>query len=199
MRWSARFYCERISYGYDWRKTRSAHGRYHCSWRINSIGVANSYDWRIKQTEMSKKHKDSFLGSGWSFPPEFSYDMGRIVMVSDEQDIWESLQIILSTAPGERVLFPMFGCGIRKKVFETVNHTFINELREIIRVAILQYEPRIILNEITVERSDNESGLLRIKLDYTIRITNSRSNMVYPFYLREGTNIPSEFLTNSKA
>lgn len=149
------------------------------------------------QRQMAKKNKNSFLGSGWSFPPEFSPELGRVVMVSDEQDIWESLQIILSTAPGERLLFPRFGCGIRRMVFEPVTHTFINQLREHIRTAILDYEPRITLNEISVERSDNEAGLLRIKIEYTIRATNARSNMVYPFYINEGTNVAPEFRTTS--
>jgi phage baseplate assembly protein W len=146
-----------------------------------------------------KKHNDhSFLGTGWSFPPEFDPDMGSIVMVSDEQDIWESLQVILSTAPGERMMFPKFGCGIRKMVFDTVNATFLTQLKELIRFSILHYEPRIILNNVSINGSDANEGLLNIQLDYTIRKTNSRSNMVYPFYLREGTNIASQFLVSSK-
>ena len=146
-----------------------------------------------------KKHNDhSFLGTGWSFPPEFDPDMGSIVMVSDEQDIWESLQVILSTAPGERMMFPKFGCGIRKMVFDTVNATFLTQLKELIRFSILHYEPRIILNNVSINGSDANEGLLNIQLDYTIRKTNSRSNMVYPFYLREGTNIASQFLVPSK-
>lgn len=146
-----------------------------------------------------KKHNDhSFLGTGWSFPPEFDPDMGSIVMVSDEQDIWESLQVILSTAPGERMMFPKFGCGIRKMVFDTVNATFLTQLKELIRFSILHYEPRIILNNVSINGSDANEGLLNIQLDYTIRKTNSRSNMVYPFYLREGTNIAAQFLAPSK-
>lgn len=148
---------------------------------------------------MKKQTKESFLGSGWSFPPEFSPELGRVVMVSDEQDIWESLQIILSTSPGERVMFPKFGCSIRKQVFETINLSFINQLRDSIRFAVLHYEPRIVLHDVTIDRSDNESGLLRIRLDYTIRITNSRSNLVYPFYLREGTNIAPEYSAKTSA
>ena len=138
-----------------------------------------------------KKHNDhSFLGTGWSFPPEFDPDMGSIIMVSDEQDIWESLQVILSTAPGERMMFPKFGCGIRKMVFDTVNATFLTQLKELIRFSILHYEPRIILNNVSINGSDAHEGLLNIQLDYTIRKTNSRSNMVYPFYLREATIAP---------
>lgn len=146
-----------------------------------------------------KKHNDhSFLGTGWSFPPEFDPDMGSVVMVSDEQDIWESLQLILSTAPGERMMFPKFGCGIRKMVFDNINITFLTQLKDLIRFAILNYEPRIILNDVTIDKADTEDGILRIRLDYTIRKTNSRSNLVYPFYLREGTNIAPQYVLPTK-
>ncbi|MDQ3112387.1 MAG: GPW/gp25 family protein [Bacteroidota bacterium] len=146
-----------------------------------------------------KKHTDhSFLGTGWSFPPEFDPDMGSIVMVSDEQDIWESLQLILSTSPGERMMFPKFGCGIRRMVFDTVNTTFLTQLKDLIRFSVLHYEPRIVLNDVTISGSDTHEGMLHIKLDYTIRKTNSRSNLVYPFYLREGTNIAPQYIKSSK-
>jgi phage baseplate assembly protein W len=147
---------------------------------------------------MKKNNDHSFLGTGWSFPPEFDSDIGSVIMVSDEQDIWESLQLILSTSPGERMMFPKFGCGIRKMVFDTVNTTFLTQLKELIRFSILHYEPRIVLNDVTIESSDPNEGILRIKLDYTIRKTNSRSNLVYPFYLREGTNIAPQYVLPSK-
>lgn len=147
---------------------------------------------------MKRNNDHSFLGTGWSFPPEFDPDLGSIVMVSDEQDIWESLQVILSTAPGERTMFPKFGCGIRQMVFDTVNTTFLTQLKDLIRFSILHYEPRIILNDVTINSADPVEGILQIRLDYTIRKTNSRSNLVYPFYLREGTNIAPQYVTPSK-
>jgi uncharacterized protein len=147
---------------------------------------------------MKKVNDHSFLGTGWSFPPEFDPGMGSVIMVSDEQDIWESLQLILSTAPGERTMFPKFGCGIRKMAFDTVNTTFLTQLKELIRFSILHYEPRIIMNDVTISGANVEEGMLHIRLDYTIRKTNSRSNLVYPFYLREGTNIAAQYLTPAK-
>jgi phage baseplate assembly protein W len=147
---------------------------------------------------MKKNNDQSFLGTGWSFPPEFDLDKGGVVMVPDEQDIWESLQVILSTAPGERIMFPKFGCGIRQMVFDTVNTTFITQLKDLIRFSILHYEPRIILNDVTINGSDPNDGMLQIRLDYTIRKTNSRSNLVYPFYLREGTNIAPQYISPPK-
>jgi phage baseplate assembly protein W len=147
---------------------------------------------------MKKNNDHSFLGTGWSFPPEFDPDLESIVMVSDEQDIWESIQLILSTAPGERMMFPKFGCGIRKMVFEGINTTFLTQLKDLIRFSILNYEPRIILNDVTIDGSNANEGILYIRLDYTIRKTNSRSNLVYPFYLREGTNIAQQYVLPTK-
>src|ERR1044072_1211756 len=142
-----------------------------------------------------KKHNDhSFLGTGWSFPPEFDPDMGSVIMVSDEQDIWERLQLILSTAPGERNMFPKFGCGIRKMVFDGVTSTFLTQLKELVRFVVLHYEPRVVLNDVVIDSADTNAGVLRIRLDYTIRKTNSRSNLVYPFYLHEGTNIAPQYV-----
>jgi phage baseplate assembly protein W len=137
----------------------------------------------------------TFLGRGWSFPPEFDLSRGRVIMVSEEEDIAESLYVILSTIPGERVMFPRFGCGIHKMVFEEMSVTLITQLKEIIYKSILNFEPRIKLNSVSVGSSDPLDGILQITIDYTVRKTNSRNNMVYPFYLREGTNVP-RFLFN---
>jgi uncharacterized protein len=148
---------------------------------------------------MKRKKENSFLGTGWSFPPEFDPRSGRLIMVSDEQDIWESLQLILSTAPGERVMFPKFGCGIRRMVYDAANLTFLSQLKDIIAQALLHYEPRIYLNDVTIDSAEPENGVLHIRLDYTIRKTNSRSNLVYPFYLEEGTNIAVEYKSTMKS
>lgn len=143
----------------------------------------------------------SFLGKGWAFPPEFNYEMGTVKTVNDEEDIRQSLRIILGTIPGERVMFPTFGCGIRKFVFESNDPTQISMLRDAIYDAILYHEPRIKLEKIEIkdntqikDKAQMESwmqieGLIHIHIYYTVIITNTRSNMVYPFYLKEGTNI----------
>jgi phage baseplate assembly protein W len=132
--------------------------------------------------------KSSFLGTGWSFPPAFAKREG-LRTVSDDDDIRESLLILLSTKPGERVMEPDFGCGIQSQVFEIMTDGAIMAIKDMIARAILFFEPRITLDRIAMNDDDIVDGLLRITLDYTVRTTNSRHNVVYPFYFREGTNV----------
>lgn len=131
----------------------------------------------------------SFLGTGWSFPPQFNKSAGGVIMVSLEDDIRESLKILLGTSPGERTMQPSYGCGLRDLVFGNVTASAVTELKDTIDRAILFFEPRIILNSVTIDTSEQFNGVLKINLDYTVRSTNSRSNMVYPFYFKEGTQV----------
>ncbi len=135
----------------------------------------------------------SFLGTGWSFPPQFNFTSKDLQTVSEEDDIQQSLFILFSTYPGERVMQPSYGCDLRSMVFENITESTRTAIKDIIERAILFFEPRIDLNFVEVEQ-DKENikqgvGVLNILVDYTIRTTNTRSNMVYPFYFQEGTNI----------
>ncbi|HUB90422.1 MAG TPA: GPW/gp25 family protein [Dyella sp.] len=129
-----------------------------------------------------------FLGRGWSFPPRFDPRTKEALMVADAEDIAESLRILLSTHPGERVMLPHYGCALRRMVFEEASEQTVTEIKEMIRKAILFYEPRISLNRIDAQRVDAMQGRLEILIDYTIRTTNTRHNLVYPFYLHQATN-----------
>ncbi|OGB25277.1 MAG: hypothetical protein A3I66_04240 [Burkholderiales bacterium RIFCSPLOWO2_02_FULL_57_36] len=137
----------------------------------------------------------SFLGSGWAFPPSFSKQGnalvagGRVAMVTAEDDIRESLYILLSTTPGERIMQPSYGCGIKSHVFDALSNGVVTEIKNQIERAILFFEPRITLNAIQVTDREILNGRLDIMIDYTVRATNTRSNMVYPFYFLEGTNV----------
>jgi phage baseplate assembly protein W len=132
------------------------------------------------------KHKKTFLGVGWKFPPSFDRSSGSIMLVSEEEDIRESLFILLSTKPGERVMLPDYGCDLHKMVFESIDSSLISEMKGLIEHSILLFEPRIILNKIDIRPDNNTDGLLLIDVHYTIRKTNKRSNMVYPYYIIEG-------------
>jgi len=134
-------------------------------------------------------HDRAFLGTGWSFPPEFDRAAKAVKMVSGEEDIQESLGILLETVPGERVLQPSYGCGLKRLVFEHVSESTITEIKDLIERAVLFFEPRISLTHIEVDAGQVYEGLITIRLDYTVRLTNTRSNMVYPFYFLEGTNL----------
>lgn len=141
---------------------------------------------------MSSVNSDKqFLGTGWSFPPRFNKGNNGVAvsMVSDDDDIRESLRILLGTSPGERVMYPEYGCGLKKMVFEKVDESSVTALRDTISRAILFFEPRITLEGIDVDTSQLFDGYLLLTLDYIIRTTNSRSNIVYPFYLNEGSNV----------
>ncbi|NET44173.1 GPW/gp25 family protein [Okeania sp. SIO2B3] len=128
--------------------------------------------------------KPLFLGTGWSFPPRFYQEKGTVEMVSDEEDIQESLEIILSTGSSERVMQLDFGCELSQFMFEEITQSLITRIRGTISDAILDNETRIEVNDISIEEGE-EQGLLLIGVSYTVRATNTRSNMVYPFYLNE--------------
>ncbi len=129
----------------------------------------------------------SFLGTGWSFPPTFARASASVVMVSGALDIRESLWVLLSTSKGERIMVPEYGCDIWLMVFRSVNTSFVTELRDYVAQAILDWEPRISVEAIGVRQDPDSVGIVWIEIDYVVRATNTRSNLVYPFYLREAT------------
>lgn len=132
-----------------------------------------------------------FLGIGWSFPPRFHKHANSIgvKMVAEEEDIGESLKILLSTVPGERIMQPGYGCGLQAMVFETINESTITELKDLIERAVLFFEPRITLESVDIDTEESLEGRLKIQLNYTVRKTNTRSNIVYPFYYLEGSQV----------
>ena len=133
----------------------------------------------------------AFLGVGWSFPPEFHKHSGRVSLkrVSEEEDIRESLTILLSTMPGERIMQPAYGCRLKAMLFESVNESTVTEIKDVIERAVLFFEPRITLENINVDAENVYEGMINIRLDYIIRTTNTRSNVVYPFYFIEGSQV----------
>jgi hypothetical protein len=133
----------------------------------------------------------AFLGRGWSFPPQFEKAAKAVVMLEEEKDIESSLDILLSTKLGERVMQPTYGCNLDDMVFESMNLTMLTYMKDIIENAILYHEPRIELDKINIDTSNQNEGVLLIVLYYMVRTTNSRYNYVYPYYINEGTNVKS--------
>lgn len=131
----------------------------------------------------------AFLGRGWSFPPEFVKGQKGVRMISDEEDIKSSLHILLTTRLGERVLLPEYGCNLEELLFENLNRTLITYVVELIKTAILYHEPRIDVQKIDISQTNEIEGKLIIVIDYIVRATNARNNMVFPFYKEEGSNI----------
>ncbi len=133
----------------------------------------------------------SFLGTGWSFPPDFNKLDNSVQMVSNIDDIEDSIRIILSTTPGERIMQPEFGCDLKRLVFETIDSTLLASLDHLIYHALLNFEPRITFLNTEVLNPDRSDGRLLIQINFKVITTNSRHNIVFPFYLLEGTNVSS--------
>ena len=129
----------------------------------------------------------SFLGTGWGFPPTFNNQSGTVETVSDEKDIFQSLNILLSTQLKERVMRSDYGCDLSALLYENITVTLLTKIKGIIENAILQYEPRIDLLEIEFHTENTNNGMINIEIIYRIRATNSRKNYVFPYYLEEGT------------
>ncbi|WP_298548742.1 GPW/gp25 family protein [uncultured Aquimarina sp.] len=131
---------------------------------------------------------NKFLGSGWSFPPQFQKGGDQVVMVSGEKDIEQSLYILLTTSLQERVMQSDYGCELKDYVFESINQRFITDIKNAVTDAILNHEPRIKVDTVVLDNTDPEKGLIHIKVTYTVRMTNNRFNLVYPFYINEAFN-----------
>lgn len=131
----------------------------------------------------------SFLGIGWEFPPEFNKEIKDIIMIGGEDDVKSSLEILLSTRLGERVMVPTYGCNLDELLFKPLNLTLKTYVVDLIKTAILYHEPRIDVNKIEIDPTQELDGVLLINIDYTIRSTNSRRNMVFPFYKGEGSEL----------
>mgnify|MGYP000980821202 CR=1 FL=1 len=130
----------------------------------------------------------SFLGTGWAFPPAFDRETGSVEMVSDYNDIKESLNILLSTSLGERVMQPRYGCELQDYLFEPLSSTVIGYIKDRVKTSILLFEPRIVAEKIEVTAADSFDlieGRFTITVEYTIPGTNSRFNYVYDYYMNE--------------
>jgi len=131
----------------------------------------------------------SFIGTGWSFPPTFQKDDKAVEMTTEMEDINNSLAILLSTSLGERIMQPEYGCELSVLLFESLDATMIAYIQDLISDAILKYEPRIDAEVVAILTNELSEGKLLVSITYRIRATNSRFNYVYPYYIKEGTNL----------
>lgn len=137
--------------------------------------------------------QNSFLGRGWAFPPSFDAQSGTVEMVQNEEDIHQSLEILLSTSLGERVMQPRYGANLKDYIYDPLNNSVIGFLRDLIANAILFYEPRIKVTRINITAVDSFDlieGKFTISIDYLVEESNTRNNFVYDFYLREADRQP---------
>jgi phage baseplate assembly protein W len=130
--------------------------------------------------------RKEFLGRGWAMPVELDPRTGMVASVAYEEDIRQSILIILKTAPGERVMRPNFGCGIHELVFTAVDSTAIQLIRSSVEEALRRFEARIDVLGVTVDEEATAEGRLLVEIEYRVRKTNQTGNLVFPFYFREG-------------
>ncbi|VVB91602.1 Gene 25-like lysozyme [uncultured archaeon] len=125
-----------------------------------------------------------FLGRGWKYP--VSIENGKIISSEGYDSIRESIMIILGTSKGERVMRPDFGCGINQLVFAPNNSATATLIIFYIKEALLKWEPRIDVLKVNAEPDETEQNKLIISIDYMVKTTNTKENLVYPFYLEKG-------------
>lgn len=128
-----------------------------------------------------------FLGRGPAFPIGCDPMSGALREAAEEEDIRQAILIIVSTRKGERVMRPDFGCDIYNYAFGTMDYTTLKQMENSVRDALIRWEPRIRDLEVSAEPSKDGEGVVNINIHYLVRSTNNRYNMVYPFYLSEGT------------
>lgn len=128
------------------------------------------------------QNKNSFLGKGWAFPPEFSHNDNPTRMSNYEEDIRQSLIILLSTRTGERIHRPDYGTELYRYQFEQLDLTMETMIKSAIEKAVLLYEPRVSLDRIEINKTSIQDGILIIELYYTIRMNNVQQELTYPIY-----------------
>lgn len=126
---------------------------------------------------------NDFRGTGWAFPVKVG--AGAIEVVSGDEDVRQSIHLILATVKGERVMRPDFGCGIHDLVFAAVSTQLIARVRREVEDALRTYEARIEVLQVAVATGGLAVGRLDVEIDYRVRTTNQTGNYVYPFYFRE--------------
>jgi hypothetical protein len=133
--------------------------------------------------------KNTFLGRGWAFPVTFLRDSNQVSLVENEEDIRQSLIILLNTTIGERVLRPEYGANMEDLLFEALNVTTATMITNRIKRAILFHEPRVKVEEVDM-RPDFQEGRIEVLIRYFIISTNNRQNLVYPYLFTEATDVP---------
>jgi uncharacterized protein len=128
---------------------------------------------------------NTFIGRGIAFPMRVDHT-GAIAMVSGPEDIDRSMVMVLSTARGERLMRPEFGCAIWDLLFEPINANTLGLMAQAVRDALAQWEPRVEIEEVTTEPDERNEARVLIGITYKVRATNNRRNLVYPFYTIPG-------------
>jgi hypothetical protein len=126
----------------------------------------------------------AFLGIGWSYP--FAMSGGNVSVAVYEEDVRQATTIILGVNLGERVMRPDFGADLGRFVFQPVTPTLLETIRTRVEEALIDWEPRISVEQVKVTSDPADRARVLIEVRYKVRATNTQANLVYPFYLQEG-------------
>jgi Bacteriophage baseplate protein W len=128
----------------------------------------------------------AFLGTGWAYRVRALDDRRDIALAEHEEDVRQAVRIILETGRGERVMRPDFGAGLDDFMFEPLNTTTRALIKQRVEEALITWEPRIRVESVEVLLSPSERSRADVRIEYSVRATNTFYNLVYPFYAREG-------------
>lgn len=142
--------------------------------RVNHMNPSESFE------------RKEFLGRGWAMPVSIDARTGNVAWTEHEEDIRQSIRIILETSPGERVMRPNFGCGIHEMTFAALDNATLFQVQSLVEEALRRCEARIEVNQVTVDERAAYDGQLIIEIEYRVRKTNQTGNLVFPFYFKEG-------------
>jgi uncharacterized protein len=123
-----------------------------------------------------------FVGRGFRWPMGVDHT-GSLALTGGPDDLDSSIRVVVATAPGERVMRPEFGCRIWDLLFEPVNANTVGLMAQAVRDAVAQWEPRVEVEDVQVTPDSNDSAVVHISVTYRVLTTNSRRNLVYPFYV----------------
>lgn len=132
---------------------------------------------------------NDFLGNSWKFPIEFKKNLKTVVMLSGEENIKNSLDTLFATRVGERIMHTSYGSALSTFLFTPISKSVKTYMQAVISDEVIFNEPRIVLINIEIEQSELDPGRLDIIIEYKIAATNNRYNYVYPFYMKEATNL----------
>lgn len=127
---------------------------------------------------------EEVAGTGWGFPVTTDHK-GDVSLSAGEENIRDAIRIVVGTAKGERIMRPEFGCDIHDHVFDTIDGTTLTLVEDSVEEALVEWEPRIDVRDVTARRDPEDAAKLLIEIQYVVRSTNSEGNMVYPFYVNE--------------
>ncbi len=135
----------------------------------------------MNRSYTNKDKEKEFLGQGIAFPFQQT-PLGKLKLASGEEDIQESIKIILGTEPGERLMRPEFGCRIYELLFDPYDIVTQGKIEHYVKEALARWEPRIDVQEVEIEPPGHKGRLL-VKIFYTLKTTHNERSIVYPFYL----------------